>query len=124
MIDITHGIAPTNVLQGALVLANTLPYMPVGVHLAVVDPGVGGDRKPLGLRGGDGRLYVGSNAFDLGIVYRVTGWEDPARAKVASIGPLLIGFPEALAVRGDVFYRMSDTGGAPSFMKKFRCPGR
>ena len=59
MIDITHGIAPTNVLQGALVLANTLPYMPVGIHLAVVDPGVGGDRKPLALRGGDGRLYVG-----------------------------------------------------------------
>jgi S-adenosylmethionine hydrolase len=59
VIDITHGIAPTNVLQGALVLANTLPYMPVGVHLAVVDPGVGGARKPLALRGGDGRLYVG-----------------------------------------------------------------
>ncbi len=59
MIDITHGIAPTNVLQGAIVLANTLPYMPVGVHLAVVDPGVGGARKPLALRGDDGRLYVG-----------------------------------------------------------------
>ena len=59
VIDVTHGIDPTNVLQGALVLANTLPYMPVGVHLAVVDPGVGGDRRPLALRGGDGRLYVG-----------------------------------------------------------------
>ena len=59
MIDLTHGIAPTNVLQGALVLANTLPYTPEGVHLAVVDPGVGSGRKPLALRGGDGRLYVG-----------------------------------------------------------------
>jgi S-adenosylmethionine hydrolase len=59
VIDITHGIAPTNVLQGALVLASTLPYMPEGVHLAVVDPGVGGKRKPIALRGGDGRLYVG-----------------------------------------------------------------
>ena len=59
MIDITHGIAPQHVLQGALVLANTLPYMPTGVHVAVVDPGVGGERKPLALRGGDGRLYVG-----------------------------------------------------------------
>ena len=39
IIDITHGIPPQQVLQGALVLANTLPYMPVGVHLAVVDPG-------------------------------------------------------------------------------------
>ncbi len=59
MIDITHGIPPQHVLQGALVLANTLPYMPAGVHVAVVDPGVGGKRKPLALRGGDGRLYVG-----------------------------------------------------------------
>jgi hypothetical protein len=72
----------------------------------------------------DGRLYVGSNTFDLGAVYRVTGWQDPATAKVASIGALLVGFPETLAVRGDVFYRMSDTGGAPSAMKKYRCPGR
>ena len=46
-------------LQGALVLANTLPYMPVGVHLAVVDPGVGSHRRPLALRDGEGRLYVG-----------------------------------------------------------------
>ena len=59
VIDITHGIAPQHVLQGALVLANTLPYMPVGIHVAVVDPGVGGDRKPLALRGAGGRLYVG-----------------------------------------------------------------
>lgn len=59
VIDITHGIAPQHVLQGALVLANTLPYMPVGVHVAVVDPGVGSGRKALALEGGDGRLYVG-----------------------------------------------------------------
>jgi S-adenosylmethionine hydrolase len=59
IIDITHGIGPQQVLQGALVLAGTLPYMPEGVHLAVVDPGVGTDRKALALRGGDGRLYVG-----------------------------------------------------------------
>lgn len=59
MIDITHGIPPQHVLQGALVLANTLPYMPSGVHVAVVDPGVGGARKPVALRSGDGRLYVG-----------------------------------------------------------------
>ena len=58
MIDITHGIAPQDVLQGALVLANTLPYMPAGVHVAVVDPEVGGDRKAVVLRGDD-RLYVG-----------------------------------------------------------------
>jgi S-adenosyl-L-methionine hydrolase (adenosine-forming) len=59
ILDITHGIAPQQVLQGALVLSNTLPYMPEGVHLAVVDPGVGSHRRPLALRTGDGRLLVG-----------------------------------------------------------------
>jgi S-adenosylmethionine hydrolase len=59
IVDITHGIEPQQVLQGALVLASTLPYMPEGVHLAVVDPGVGTDRKAIALRSGDGRLHVG-----------------------------------------------------------------
>lgn len=59
IIDITHGIPPQAVLQGALVLANTIPYMPVGVHLAIVDPGVGGPRRSLALQDEDGRIYVG-----------------------------------------------------------------
>jgi S-adenosylmethionine hydrolase len=59
VIDVTHGIRPGHVLQGAFVLANTLPYMPAGVHLAVVDPGVGSSRRALALRDGEGRLYVG-----------------------------------------------------------------
>jgi S-adenosyl-L-methionine hydrolase (adenosine-forming) len=59
IIDVTHGIPPQQVLQGALVLANTTPYMPQGVHLAVVDPGVGSARRPLALRSADGRLFVG-----------------------------------------------------------------
>jgi S-adenosylmethionine hydrolase len=59
IIDITHGIRPGRILQGALVLANTLAYMPSGVHLAVVDPGVGGSRRPLALQDATGRFYVG-----------------------------------------------------------------
>ncbi len=59
IIDITHGIAPQAVLQGALTLANTLPFMPVGIHLAVVDPGVGGFRRALALRDGEGRVHIG-----------------------------------------------------------------
>jgi S-adenosylmethionine hydrolase len=59
LIDITHGIEPQSVLQGALVLANTLPYMPVGVHMAVVDPEVGTPRRALVIRARDGRLLVG-----------------------------------------------------------------
>jgi S-adenosyl-L-methionine hydrolase (adenosine-forming) len=59
IIDITHGIPPQQILQGALVLANTIPYMPVGSHLAVVDPGVGGVRRALALRDREGRHFVG-----------------------------------------------------------------
>jgi S-adenosylmethionine hydrolase len=59
IIDITHGIERQAVLQGALVLANTLPYMPEGVNLAVIDPGVGGTRRAIVLRDAGGRLYVG-----------------------------------------------------------------
>lgn len=59
VIDITHGIGPQQVLQGALVLRNTIPYMPEGVHLGVVDPGVGTRRKAIALRSGDGQLFVG-----------------------------------------------------------------
>jgi S-adenosylmethionine hydrolase len=59
VIDITHGIPPRSIIQGALVLANTVPYMPLGVHLAVIDPGVGGPRRALALRDNEGRHYVG-----------------------------------------------------------------
>jgi S-adenosyl-L-methionine hydrolase (adenosine-forming) len=59
IIDITHGIGPQAVTQGALFLARAVPYMPVGVHLAVVDPGVGGDRRAIAIRTNDGRVYVG-----------------------------------------------------------------
>lgn len=59
IIDVTHGVPPQAVLQGALILANTLPYMPVGVHLAVVDPGVGDPRRALALRDRGGRHFVG-----------------------------------------------------------------
>ena len=59
IIDITHGIPPQAVLQGALVLANTVGFMPVGVHLAIVDPGVGGPRRPIVLRDEEDRTYVG-----------------------------------------------------------------
>ena len=59
IIDVTHGIEPQAVLQGALVLRNTTRYQPVGVHLAVVDPGVGGDRRAVAVATADGRLFVG-----------------------------------------------------------------
>jgi S-adenosylmethionine hydrolase len=59
VIDVTHGIPPQAVLQGAVVLRNTTPYMPVGVHLAVVDPDVGGNRRAVAVGTNDGRTFVG-----------------------------------------------------------------
>jgi hypothetical protein len=59
VIDLTHGIARGDVRAGALILRNGLRYVPRGVHLAVVDPGVGSDRRGVALRLGDGRLLVG-----------------------------------------------------------------
>lgn len=59
VIDITHGIPRQDVRAGALALAGALPYMPAGVHLAVVDPDVGASRRAVALAFGDGRLAVG-----------------------------------------------------------------
>lgn len=59
LFDLTHGVPPQNVRAGALQLLAAAPYCPPEtVFLAVVDPGVGGDRRPLCLRSA-GRLFVG-----------------------------------------------------------------
>ncbi|MBW3608536.1 MAG: SAM-dependent chlorinase/fluorinase [Actinobacteria bacterium] len=60
VIDVTHGIERHDVRAGALVLRRALPYLPAGVHVAVVDPGVGSRRRAVALRCADGeRLLVG-----------------------------------------------------------------
>jgi hypothetical protein len=65
----------------------------------------------------DTTLYIGNNLFGLSSVARVKGSE------ITDLGALGTGFPETIAVRGDIIYRMSDTGGkGPSLMFKFRCP--
>ena len=45
VLDVTHQIPPQDVRRGAIVLAQTAPWLPPAVHLAVVDPGVGTDRR-------------------------------------------------------------------------------
>ena len=47
--DISHGIPPQNIKQGSLLLMRAVQYIPQGVLLAVVDPGVGTERKPIAL---------------------------------------------------------------------------
>jgi len=60
VIDLTHGIPRYGVRRGALVLARALPYLPAGVHLAVVDPQVGTERRAVAVRTAEeNRLLVG-----------------------------------------------------------------
>jgi S-adenosylmethionine hydrolase len=59
VIDITHGIGRHDIQDGALALRAALRYMPIGVHLAVVDPDVGAQRRAIALRVADDRLLVG-----------------------------------------------------------------
>jgi S-adenosylmethionine hydrolase len=59
LLDISHDVARHAVEQGAALLWAALPYVPVGVHLAVVDPGVGTARRPIVIRSGRGDYLVG-----------------------------------------------------------------
>ena len=59
IVDITHGIEPQNIRQGAFLLATACHYFPVGtVHVAVVDPGVGSGRRPVVIES-NGHYFVG-----------------------------------------------------------------
>ena len=59
IVDIDHGVRKFAIGDGAFLLWAALPWLPVGVHLAVVDPGVGTERRPVGLRVGRGDVLVG-----------------------------------------------------------------
>ena len=60
VIDLGHGVARHDVRAGALALRAALPYAPAGVHLAVVDPGVGTERRAVAARvAREERILVG-----------------------------------------------------------------
>jgi S-adenosylmethionine hydrolase len=50
IVDLTHGLARHDIRTAALVLRRALPFCAPGVHLAVVDPGVGAQRRAIALR--------------------------------------------------------------------------
>jgi S-adenosylmethionine hydrolase len=59
VIDLSHGISPQNIREAAFVLFVGTPFFPKGtVHVAVVDPGVGGARRALAVKTAE-RLLVG-----------------------------------------------------------------
>jgi S-adenosyl-L-methionine hydrolase (adenosine-forming) len=74
VIDLTHGIPPQNVLRGAVVLADAVGFMPEdSVYLAVVDPGVGGNRKAIAIETGSGAALVGPDNGLLSLACAVVG---------------------------------------------------
>ncbi len=58
VIDITHEIEPHDVRAGGLALARSVQYLAPGVVLAVVDPGVGTERKGVVIEVADGAAYL------------------------------------------------------------------
>ena len=78
IVDITHGIPRHSVRQGAVVMRNTLPYLPTGVHMAVVDPEVGTERRAVALRCADRNLLVGPDNGLLSLAWEVAGGVEEA----------------------------------------------
>lgn len=69
VIDLTHQIPPQNIAAARFCLMNAYPYFPVGtVHLAVVDPGVGGTRRAIAVEFANGFLVGPDNGTFSGLL--------------------------------------------------------
>ena len=80
VIDLTHGIAPGAVREAAWVLRNAWDQFPAGTcHVAVVDPGVGSERRALVADAG-GHLFVGP---DNGVLH--PAWEMAGLSEIREI---------------------------------------
>lgn len=58
-LDLTHAIPPYDIEAGAEALVESLVHLPVGVHVAVIDPGVGTHRRPIAIRCARGDVLIG-----------------------------------------------------------------
>jgi S-adenosylmethionine hydrolase len=73
VIDLTHGVPRHDVRAGAVLLRGAVSYLPIGVHLAVVDPDVGAERRAIAVRTGDGRMLVGPDNGLLSLAAHAAG---------------------------------------------------
>lgn len=73
VIDISHGVPPGDVRAGAIILRDSLRQMPAGIHVAIVDPGVGGERRAVAVRCKNGRVLVGPDNGLLHLATRESG---------------------------------------------------
>jgi S-adenosyl-L-methionine hydrolase (adenosine-forming) len=85
VVDITHDIHPYDVKAGALTLARSVQYLCPGVVLAVVDPGVGTDRRAVAIEVGDGQSYLVGP--DNGLLASAVGMVGGATAAVELTNP-------------------------------------
>ncbi len=71
VVDLTHQIPPQNVAAGRFNLMNAYPYFPAGtVHVAVVDPGVGSQRRAIALRVDASFLVGPDNGLFSGVLHQ------------------------------------------------------
>jgi len=69
IVDITHGVTPFDLLDGALAIANAYTYFPPRtIHVVVVDPGVGTERRPI-LVSGQNQYFIAPDNGVLSAVY-------------------------------------------------------
>lgn len=102
VIDITHEVPPFDVRAGSLALARSIAYLPAGVVLAVVDPGVGTDRRAVAVEvaGGNGVVIGPDNGLIASAVALAGGAE---RAVVLDNVSLHLEAPGATFAGRDVF---------------------
>jgi S-adenosylmethionine hydrolase len=76
LVDLSHGIPPHDISRGAYVLCSALPYFPrETVHLAVIDPGVGTDRRAIAVRTPEATFVGPDNGLFTYVLSEVDGWE-------------------------------------------------
>ena len=69
IVDINHSVAPFDIFDGALSIANAYKYFPPRtIHVVIVDPGVGTDRRPL-LVSGEKQYFVAPDNGVLSMIY-------------------------------------------------------
>ena len=98
VIDITHGIAPYDIRAAGLTLARSVQYLSPGVIMAVVDPGVGTNRRPIAVEVGNGAaVFIGPDNGVLAPAVGLLGgatravWLNDPEHQLPAPGPLFDG---------------------------------
>lgn len=78
LIDLTHSIPHYDIEAGAASMMDAVPYLPVGIHIVVVDPGVGSVRRPVAILARRGDVFIGPDNGVLSLAVRAAGGAEAA----------------------------------------------